>query len=120
MNLPPFLRPTLAPLLALLVPLAGCSKPPDARAPEEAAATDHGGRVEASTPLERELLGKVEGLPVGTSSVGGEKVSAEGAYDSASGQRCRRVSWSKGARLACRDADGWYFVPDVFGAAGGS
>lgn len=100
--------------------VVGCSRPPDARAPEEAAATDHGGRLEPKTAIERELLTKLESLPVGASSLGGQTVTAEAGYDSASGQRCRRVSWSGAARLACRDGDGWYFVPDVFGSSGGS
>jgi len=106
-------------VLLTVVLLSACGKKQDARSPKDATATENAGRVEPTTESERAILHNLDDLPSGTArSIGGERVTALAPYVSASGLRCRRVAWAKQERLACREPEGWYFVPDVFGTAG--
>lgn len=105
-------------LLAGLITIACGGSPPDARSPEDAAATDGGGRYEASTEDERLLAQKASTLRAGESlQVGEVKMSASEKYHAASGYECRRVfletQGQQSLRLACGRKDGWFFVPSV-------
>lgn len=99
--------------------LLGCGKKHEARSPEDVVATESAGRVEPASESERAILKSLDKLPAGQAqTVGREQVTASAPYFAASGAHCREVSWGKEQRLACREAEGWYFVPDVLGAAG--
>lgn len=104
--------------LALLIS-SGCSRPHDARHPEDSAATESGGRHEPKTDEERKLLARVAVLPTNVrEKVGRKTVSASEPYQAASGYSCRNVTIERGGeqsrRLACGDKSGWFFVPDIF------
>lgn len=77
------------------------------------------GTVEAQDPEARAVLGRLDEIPEGTPEFlhGGGQVLAGAAYLAASGRRCRGVSLRTDGReralLACRDANHWFFVPDV-------
>lgn len=97
----------------------GCSRPHDARHPEDTAATESGGRHEPQTDEERKLLARVRVLPTNVKEkVGSRTVSAAQAYHAASGYSCRNVTIEEGGertqRLACGDESGWFFVPDIY------
>lgn len=109
-----------------------CSSPPEARTAEEVKLTESGGRHEPEDETEREILSLLDQLAADQARpVHGYTVRAGAAYASATGRPCREVQLeatsgasSGGAkasttRLACRDADSWFFVPDVFGAGSG-
>lgn len=112
-------------LLALALTGVGsaCSShEPEARSPEDVVATEHPGRLEPTSPGEKQLLERLDTLgSEETLAVDGSSVTAETSYWSASGNECRRASFVSGnerrERLACRDEAGWFFVPDVFGGA---
>ncbi len=112
-------------LLALALTGVGsaCSSTePEARSPEDVVATEHPGRLEPTSPGEEQLLARLDTLkPEEALTVDGSQVTAEASYWSASGNECRRASFvsstERRERLACRDEQGWFFVPDVFGGA---
>lgn len=106
-------------LISAAILLVGCGSKHEARSPQDVAAIENAGRVEAASDSERAILKSLDELPSDVArTVGGETVKAEEPYSAASGEQCRYVSWSKQRRLACRESAGWYFVPDVFGTAG--
>jgi hypothetical protein len=80
------------------------------------------GTQQASSPSEAKLLSRLDELPpVRETVVGNLVVLAEAPYHAASGKLCRRLLLSsKGApkgtraRVACREAGAWNFVPSVF------
>lgn len=99
----------------LVLGLVGCGKKHEVRDPADVAATEHAGRIEPATETERRILGALDALPNGVPrAVGDVTVTATAPYLAASGNTCRQLSWKTASRVACRDADGWYFVPDVF------
>ena len=105
-----------AALLALT--LLGCGEKHEARTPQDAHATENPGRHEAANEHEKQVLASLDTLKPGeVKTVGKDSATADESYASASGQRCRHVTFSAGTKLACRDDQGWYFVPDVFGVA---
>ena len=117
--------------LALFATVA-CSSPPEVRTAEDVKLTESGGRHEPEDETEREILSVLDQLAVDQARpVRGYTIRAGAAYASASGRPCRevRLEAAQGApstaaktpttRLACRDADSWFFVPDVFGAGSG-
>ncbi len=117
-------RPASLFALPLLLWIVGAcsSRDRDARSPEEVAVTEKPGRLEPATPTERQLLERLDSLATGELlSLEGTTVTADAIYTSASGSKCRRVSFvsdqKQQPRLACRDEQGWFFVPDVFGGA---
>lgn len=109
--------------LAWLVLTLACSSSPKISARDAADANDVGAVVPARTPGERLVLTALPELSTGTAKhLGSETVVAGSAYEAASGRTCRAIriandlkpnSWRE--RLACQDAQGWFFVPDVFG-----
>lgn len=103
--------------LLLAVTATACGgKRKEARSPEDVTATENAGRMDASSSAERAILKSLDDLPAGKPrKVGSETVTADRPYFAASGTRCREVSWKSERRLACRDPEGWYFVPNVFG-----
>jgi len=104
-------------LLVAVTLVTGCGRKRDLRTPEDATATESGGRVEPASESERSILRALDQLPSGKmQTVGRERVTAGAPYFAASGVRCREVSWDKEHRLACREEEGWYFVPNVFGS----
>lgn len=110
--------PVCVRLLLAAVLLVGCGKKHEARSPEDVAATENAGRVEPASEGERAILKSLDKLPSGKpQTVGREQVTAGAPYFAASGVRCREVAWAKEHRLACREAEGWYFVPSVFGTS---
>ncbi|HSC87639.1 MAG TPA: hypothetical protein VLC09_10230 [Polyangiaceae bacterium] len=107
-------RFALAALLALGA--VACGSPQDARHPDDAVATEVPGRLEPTSAAERQVLTSLDQWKPDTAQkVGADTVVAERPYLAASGQQCRNVRFSQASRLACRDDQGWYFVPDVFG-----
>lgn len=104
---------------ALLLLTSGCNRPTDARHPEDAVATESGGRHEPASPEERAILERVADLPVNVrEKVGDRTLTASRTYHAASGYSCRTVTIEDAQeqvhRLACGDDDGWFFVPDVY------
>jgi hypothetical protein len=109
-------------LLSLLVAVA-CSSPPNISARDAADANDTGATLVAKNEAERSVLRQLSQLPAGRPSrVGDETVVADIAYVAASGRTCRALrlatssdpkTWEQ--RLACKDAQHWFFVPDIFG-----
>ena len=89
------------------------------------------GTAEAASPAEAKVLEKLDRLPVAkATTVETLSVVADAPYAAASGKTCRRLTLtSQGSstsqappktartRLACRNGDGWSFVPSVFLAA---
>lgn len=78
-------------------------------------------QVDAASEAERAALQRLDTSPDGTTfEVGTERLSLGAPYFAASGLQCRRVQVEQGARsralLACRHADGWHYVPEVFTA----
>lgn len=79
--------------------------------------------VEPGSDTARDILERLDDLPAGVSTpVGRAQVTADESYAAASGRRCRSVAWtSAGAegqaepqrRLACRDRQQWFYVPNV-------
>ncbi len=105
--------------VAALVLFSGCGRPSDARHPEDAVATESGGRHEPESREERAILDRVADLPAGVHAKVGEKtLTASRPYHAASGYHCRTVTIQGGEseqrRLACGDDEGWFFVPDVY------
>ncbi len=101
-----------------VTPLGACSStPPDARTPEDAAATDGRGRHEPLDDQERELLKRIPSLKVAELTVvSGVKLSVGESYNAASGYTCRQVEFPEqvpSERLACGDDKGWFFAPRV-------
>lgn len=117
-------RLTLACFVICGACITACASHPDVRAPADLAATEGSGR---HTPSATELLflSRMATLPANQPArIGGYDVVASPAYDSASGYRCRRVMMGRGGeeqslRLACGDAQGWFFAPAVVGGGGG-
>lgn len=81
------------------------------------------GEVPPETEGERELLARLDELPSGEPvAFGGQSFVVDEKYTAASGRVCRSVTVRpvEGAagidvKLACREGEGWTFVPDVFG-----
>ncbi len=97
--------------------LSACGTPHDARHAVDASLTENPGRLEPNSEAENQVLAKLDQLPSGKpQKVGSEVVSAEPPYLAASGLECRNLQLGGRARLACKDEQGWYFVPDVQGA----
>ncbi len=102
--------------------LLACSSPPDARSSADAQAIESGGRRAPTTDEERQLLDAIAAAkPGGSAQLGKIKLAISGEYAAASGATCREVSIAGSARsdsqrLACGDAEGWFFVPSVEGA----
>ncbi|WP_428265145.1 hypothetical protein [Haliangium sp.] len=81
-------------------------------------------RPSVSEPVdgaEREILLELPSLAPGQqASIAGRVVVAEAPYPAASARTCREVHISSDAggperaRLACREDDAWFFVPEVF------
>jgi len=110
------------PIAASAALLAACAATPQPTAREVADANDTGRRLTAQTDAERGVLREVASLPSGVARrVGNAQVTAESAYNSASGRTCRAlaltISQHTVHRLACSDGQAWFFVPDVFGGA---
>lgn len=85
-------------------------------------ANDTGRTLSAESRPEQAVLRVLSSLPAGQArSVEGATVVAESPYTAASGRTCRALRLETGERhgprLACRGAQGWFFVPDVFGSA---
>ena len=98
---------------------------PDAQAIRDA--RDTGAKVPPTTTLERQVLEQLEKLPPDQPrKMGSTTVVAGQGYDAASGRFCRTVTFSPKtadppvARLACREAAEWFFVPDVLAASAGA
>lgn len=80
------------------------------------------GRVPPETAGERELLARMEEVPVGEPvALGSQIFVVDAPYAAASGRLCRSVeirsspsAESGEVKLACEENSGWAFVPDVF------
>ena len=77
------------------------------------------GAVEPETQGERELLARMESVPVSRPvSFAGQTFIVDAPYAAASGRPCRSVRVEGGRdvqlKLACEEDTGWVFVPDVF------
>lgn len=80
-------------------------------------------RVEAANETESALLRRLDSFPSGSPARLGEfSVVAAVPFSSASGRRCRSVTFSRpnevgaAARLACSSGRDWFFVPAVLPA----
>jgi|GEM_PF-4379465 len=107
-------------LAAMLLGAACATSPPDARTPQDAAATDSEGRHEPSSKKEKALAKRIATLKAGESvRVGDVRVSASEKYFAASGYECRRAflesDGQQEVRLVCGEESGWFFVPNVSG-----
>lgn len=102
---------------------SGCASKPAPSPRDLADANDTGQFTTASSAEERAILAKLPTLPAGSGErVGAAVVLAEPPYTSASGRKCRAIHLERAGtstvhRLACQNAEGWAFVPDVFGFA---
>jgi len=82
------------------------------------------GTAEAASPAEAKVLERLDQLPVAQArSVDSLNVVADAPYAAASGKTCRRLTLTSleppktsRTRLACRNGEGWGFVPSVFSA----
>jgi len=110
-------------LLAHPALMAGCGATADSRERDISHSAElRPGEVPAATEGERELLARLDDVPVGESvTVGGQTFVVDEPYTAASGRLCRSVT-AHGpghaaieVKLACQDGDLWVFVPDVFG-----
>ena len=108
----------------LLLVSVGCSSPPPASARDIADANDLGRTLAAVSDTDRALLRQLPSLPSGTPRrVGDTTVVAEAPYSAASGRSCRTLHVNAGQarrtteRLACSIGSGWFFVPEIVGAA---
>jgi hypothetical protein len=87
-------------------------------------AADRGGKLEPGSAAERTVLQQLDALAANQPrTVGATTIVAGPEYAAASGRRCRtvRLADSKGhasqTHLACRDGNGWFYVPDVLAVA---
>jgi hypothetical protein len=87
-------------------------------------AADRGGRLEPASDAERAVLQQLDALaPDQPRDSGTTTIVAGPEYEAASGRRCRAVhvtiskSRASQTRLACRDGNGWFYVPDVLAVA---
>lgn len=80
------------------------------------------GTAEAASPAEAKVLAGLDRLPAAKeASVDNLSVVADPPYAAASGKTCRRLTLTSlrppkpsNTRLACRNAEGWAFVPSVY------
>ena len=92
------------------------------RPPRAAAA----GTIEPTSNLERSLLGRLDTLSEGQALKSAEGMAVvDRVYTAASGRRCRTVHLRFSAqqaidRLACNDAEHWFFVPTLNATAPGA
>lgn len=106
--------------LALVSSLAGCG---GSQEPSERdiwyTTSLRPGTVEPDTQGERELLARMESIPVSEPvTFAGQTFLVDAPYAAASGRSCRSVRVEGGRdvelKLACEEDAGWVFVPDVF------
>lgn len=103
--------------------LVGCGRPSDVRSPDEVRVTEAATRTEPESAADRAILAKVGELAPGkTTHVAGWFVTVGRPYKAASGAECRPFAMTKDetsqggnerTRLACKDANGWFFAPEV-------
>lgn len=106
--------------LAVLASLAGCG---GSQEPSERdiwyTTSLRPGTVDPETQGERELLARMERVPVSQPvTFAGQTFVVDAPYAAASGRLCRSVRVEGGRevalKLACEEGSGWVFVPDVF------
>lgn len=102
--------------------MLGCAAANQDIAPEGPMSVVGDGTAEAASPAEAKILGQLGQLPPSQErTVDTLSVIAGPPYTAASGKTCRRLTFkplkppkTSRMRLACRNADGWVFVPSVF------
>ncbi len=103
-----------------------CSAPPDARSTADVEAVELGAHRAPSSEEEKRLLAALDELPPGQSeNIGRANIAAGPPYFAASGATCRKTQISgsaelDGDQLACKDEQGWFFVPDLGGTMDGT
>jgi hypothetical protein len=117
-------RALLAVIISALAAACASSPAKGADAQMLTDAADRGRTIEPGSDAERTVLQQLDHLaPDQPRTVGTTTVIAGREYAAASGRRCRTVhitdskSHASQRHLACRDGNGWFYVPDVLPVA---
>ncbi|MBN1607772.1 MAG: hypothetical protein JW940_14135 [Polyangiaceae bacterium] len=117
-------RALFAVIVSTLWAACASSTPKGADAQMLTDATDRGGTLQPGSDAERAVLKQLDALaPDQPRTAGTTTIVAGPEYAAASGRRCRTVHLTDSKRhasqthLACRDRNGWFYVPDVLPVA---